>query len=85
VNFVFRDQRSQSDLRQSRYSRTSPERNMNERFRHGSGFWMYVPAMSLKSFLIILILAVTVVGGAVAVHSHGRMHRWIMQIHGRAH
>jgi hypothetical protein len=58
---------------------------MNARFRQGSACSMYVPGMSLKSFLIILILAVTVVGGAVAAHSHGRMHRWLMHIHGRAH
>jgi hypothetical protein len=41
--------------------------------------------MSLKSFVIILLLAGAVVAAAVAAHGHGRMHRWFMQIHGRAH
>jgi hypothetical protein len=40
--------------------------------------------MSLKSFVIILLLAGAVVAVAVAAHGHGRMHRWFMQIHGRA-
>jgi len=41
--------------------------------------------MSFKSFVIILILAGAVVAAAVAAHGHGRMHRWIAQIHGRGH
>ena len=39
--------------------------------------------MRLRSFIIILVLAVGIAGLAVASRSHGGLHRWIMSIHGR--
>jgi hypothetical protein len=39
--------------------------------------------MRLRTFVVILILAVAIASIAVAVRSHGGLHRWVMAIHGR--
>ena len=39
--------------------------------------------MRIRSFVIVLIIAVAIAGVAVGARSHGGLHRWIMSIHGR--
>jgi hypothetical protein len=38
--------------------------------------------MRLKSFIIVIVLAVAIAGAAVAARGHGGLHKWIMAIHG---
>jgi len=38
--------------------------------------------MSLKSLIIVLVLAVVIAGVAVAARGHGGLHKWVMAIHG---
>jgi len=38
--------------------------------------------MSLKSLIIVLVLAVVIAGVSVAARGHGGLHKWVMAIHG---
>jgi len=39
--------------------------------------------MRTKSLIIVLVVAIAVLGAAVAARGHGGFHKWIMAVHGR--
>ncbi len=39
--------------------------------------------MRLRSFIVIVVVAIAIAGVALGARTHGGLHRWIMSIHGR--